>query len=175
MPVTLADIAQSDRYCTPDEVLAPVRAFAPIDLDPCGHPASMVQPRREYLLERGEDGLELPWRTDGGIAYINPPYGRGWIPLWLGKIQEEHRRGAACLSLLPADTSTRWCQQLLAEAPALCFWRRRVRFVGAKDAAKFPSLVPYFGRDLERFAHHFAPHGRVLLRPWRSSDLRRLA
>jgi hypothetical protein len=36
-------------------------------------------------------------------------------------------------------------------ADALCFWKGRIKFVGARDPAPFPSLIAYWGNDTDRF------------------------
>jgi hypothetical protein len=58
-----------DAYCTPE----PIAKALPKKLgtDPCSNPHSIVVARNVYMLERGEDGLVLPWID---LTYVNGPF-----------------------------------------------------------------------------------------------------
>jgi site-specific DNA-methyltransferase (adenine-specific) len=75
-------------------------------------------------------------------VFVNPPYGPG-IRKWL------ERAGEADLAvfLLPARVDTRWFHDLvLPHAREIRFIRGRLKFVGAKHPAPFPSMIVVFGR-----------------------------
>ena len=60
-----------DVRLTPPVVIEAVRAaFGPIDLDPCHHEGSFVEPGRGITKE--ENALVTPW--SGDVAFMNPPY-----------------------------------------------------------------------------------------------------
>jgi hypothetical protein len=176
---------------TPDVVLAPVRAFAPIILDPCSNAESIVRARFEWRIERGEDGLRRPWfdfdaeRNERGCCFVNPPYED--LEEWARKIYAEGLGGTQMLVLIPARTETRAFQDyLLPRCGAVCFWKGRIahgvgsapssqRALFAGDAppmdagehtAPFPSVVLYFGTRPGGFARVFELYGQVL-KPWR--------
>lgn len=146
-------------WCTPHDVLMVVEAFAPIVLDPCSNPSSVVRAQRCY---RGpaarEDGLALPWAS---TTYCNPPYGDA-LPAWSHKISDEWRaRGVESISLVPARTDTFWWRTATRRAAAICFWNGRIQFIGAPDPAPFPSAFIYHGARVERFAAIFAAKGWI--------------
>lgn len=63
-----------------------------IDLDPCSNAASAVRALVDYRLDRGQDGLALPWRAS--LTYVNPPYGRE-VNRWVCKAVAEYDAGNA--------------------------------------------------------------------------------
>ena len=100
------------------------------------------------------DGLANPWY---GKVYMNPPYGRS-IGAWVEKAVDEVSRGHAKLvvALLPVRTDTRWWQKFVCNQvfpygnsnshghPLLDevrFLPGRLRFVGTKASAPFPSAI----------------------------------
>lgn len=116
----------SDAWTTPLWVAELVGRW---DLDPASNPRSHIRARRSYQLERGEDGLRLPWR---GSIYCNPPYSE---PLpWCERLA---RHEAPWCALVKLDTSTRWWAVLLLSGASWAPFRRRLRFglPGRRDAA----------------------------------------
>jgi len=128
--------------------------FAPggFDLDPAARDWSAKAPVY-YSLDRGEDGLELPWF---GNVWVNPPYGRGKIGWrWLSKMVHEVTEGAAELvvALMPARTDTAWWHELVmpnaAEIRLVCGRLTFEREDGAtQHGATFPSAILVFRRRL---------------------------
>lgn len=98
--------------------------------------------RRFYTREM--NGLSLPWSK---VNWCNPPYGKEIIE-WCRKADEEAQNGKFTAMLIPARTDTRWfheyCKKYRIE-----FLRGRVKFVGAKCGAPFPSMVVFFGKEFE--------------------------
>lgn len=180
--------SESEHWCTPPEVLAPVRSFAPIRFDPFSNGRSLV--RALEAVSPPADSLILDWPTDGCI-WCNPPYGRA-LGRCAAKIAEQAARGAEILTLVPARTDTKWWRQL---APVCwCAWQGRICFLEdaaawrvrmakqkkltaaqaaelvprrqfgelvASDAAPFAAALCYHGPRPELFAAHFAPYGQV--------------
>jgi hypothetical protein len=143
-------VLPSDLWRTPPPIVELVHRLGPIDLDPCGHPESVVGARRQYLLERGEDGLVLPW---AGFYYCNPPYSRGNLDRWLARCREQAAAGARGIALVPSDTSTRWWHYEVRRATAFCLLSKRARFLGAVSGSpKFGSALIYWGPRPEAFA-----------------------
>jgi site-specific DNA-methyltransferase (adenine-specific) len=76
---------------------------------------------------------------------MNPPYGTA-IKHWVRKAYESTEKGATTVALLPARTDTRWFHDYIyhksnVEIRFIC---GRVKFVGAKHAAPFPSMIVVF-------------------------------
>ena len=148
---------------TPQDVLDPVRAFAGptgIGIDPCSNATSIVGARTELRLDRGHDGLAVPWGGHGR-AYVNPPYTRRDLPRWIRKVVHEARLGVEIILLVAARVDTKWFAPLWT-ADAICFWRGRIVFIGAVSGATFPSALVYFGSRAADFDDHFRSLGQVV-------------
>lgn len=155
-----------DDWCTPPELLARVRAVAPIGLDPCSNRDSQVRAARAISREDTPDGLSADWRALLGqeaLAYVNPPYGRQ-LGRWVQKCADEAARGAEVVLLCPARPGTRWWRAgvLQGRAARVCFLFGRPRFLlGGSEIAgsTFDVAVIYWGAQAERFSSAFAQAG----------------
>lgn len=160
---------------TPDDVLECVRMVAPIDLDPCTTTENPTKARKFICpgpLHEGNriaagggigvcgDGLALPWESDAGLVFVNPPYGRH-LPKWAAKMRLEASGGVEIVALVPARTDTKWFQKHLSKADAICFWEGRLTFRGAPYPAPFPSALVYFGDRSKAFRRVFAGKGWI--------------
>lgn len=107
-------------------------------------PAATYENRKcSRYFSKKMDGLRLPW---SGRVFLNPPYGRE-IGKWVEKACEASKSNAEyVVCLLPARTDTRWWHDWVMRATEVRFIRGRVRFVGAKNAAPFPSCIVVFRR-----------------------------
>ena len=181
----------NDFYMTGAGILNPIRAFATIELDPCGackpifddpaaekpkvvrHEAvqSLVFAEREYRLDRGEDGLTLPWRVKmGNVVFVNPPYSQ--TRAWVRKADEESKRLNEILMLVAARTGTQAVQA--SRTRLICFLKERLRFLdpetllppidanGKATGAMFDSMIMYYGMREAAFRAVFAPYGKVV-------------
>ena len=137
--------AQSSHHCTPPEVLDCVRRLGVIGLDPCSNARSEVGARVEWR----RAGLDHEW-LGYGLVYVNPPYGRD-VQSWTRRCAETGDRGENVVGLLPVRSDSRWWHEDVARAAAICFWRGRLRFLGACSSAPFPSAVVFWGGG--EFAH----------------------
>ena len=89
-----------------------------------------------------DNGLDQEWT---GTCWMNPPYGRG-IDKWIKKAYESE---ATVVCLLPARTDTAWFHDYIMKAKregkaTIKFLRGRIKFVGAKNSAPFPSMIVVF-------------------------------
>ncbi len=123
----------SDQWCTPAWLAA---VLGPFDLDPASNARSHIAAVRSYELERGEDGLQLPW---AGSVFLNPPYSN---PLPWARRLADHA-GPWC-ALLKNDSTTRWYAALMAVNPVVAPFKKRLRFEGDRAmTANFPSVLVY--------------------------------
>jgi len=161
-------------WCTPPEVLGPIRRLAPdgqVGLDPCASQLGHVLACEEWFgptvgyhngtdldgfpreqLCGAMDGLREPW-AGHGLAFANPPYGRG-VAAWARKasVEGQRMRGLDQLVLLvAARTDTAWFREAISHAGAVYFWPGRIRFLGADAPAPFPSVLIYWGEDPRAF------------------------
>lgn len=127
-----SDGERATRWLTPPHI---VEALGEFDLDPCGAPGHDLA-GRTYLLERGEDGLALPWK---GRVWLNPPYGREAEPFM--KRLADHPDGGT--AFLFARTETRvFFETVWERATALLFLRRRVSFLRPDLSTAAPANAP---------------------------------
>lgn len=99
------------------------------------------------------DGLKQDWHffDRGGACWMNPPYGRD-IGKWVEKAHDESLKGATVVCLLPSRTDTKyfhrfiWDEEKDKSRPGVTvrFLRGRIKFVGAKNSAPFPSMIVIF-------------------------------
>lgn len=132
-----------------------------IGLDPCSNDQSLVDAAFAYNKDRGGNGLLCSW-SEYGAVYVNPPYGRE-IGQWVDKCAAESRadRDLEIIALLPARTDAKWFQRLW-RCDALCFWRGRLKFLGAPSSAPFPSVLAYWGMNRSKFRHVMQDVGAVV-------------
>lgn len=101
------------------------------------------------------DALALKdWRVDEAprAYWCNPPYSRGLQKRFIEKAAIEQTHGVTTVMLLPARTDTqvfhREIWNRFEHRPRtnreVRFLKGRLKFVGAKDAAPFPSMIVVF-------------------------------
>lgn len=123
-PKTMTEL--SDSACTPKWLCAMLHE---VDTDPCSNPRSHVKARRSFSLEKGLDGLKLPWwrgrewwehdgKPESGSVYENFTYSNP-MP-WCEKTIEEIRSGNCheVIVLCKLDPSTRWWKLLTGWDPS---------------------------------------------------------
>ena len=117
-----------DTWCTPRWL---TDLLPRVDVDPASNPRSTVRADRSYMLETGENGLELPW---GAMTFCNPPYGN--VLPWAMRLQHEVRNGLVlgAAFLVNADHSTRWWKQLSRLLPNRLDFDQRIQFVAPPGA-----------------------------------------
>ena len=161
---------------TPPEVLDPVRRVAPIGLDPCSNPFSLVKARTSWSLEGGHNGL-LPSWGGHGLVFVNPPYGDD-LPVWVEKINKEASVSAALgnfgseiVLLAPARTDAKWFQEgVLHRVRVVLFWKGRISFLQRGEfpdgSSAFPAFLGYWGprpgafiREVETLGRVWTPNG----------------
>ncbi len=145
---------------TPKCVLEVVREFDDIALDPCSNPWSTVGARVELSAHLGDDGFGVDWACvvgdEGGVVFVNPPYGRGHLARWVDKCAFEAAERAEIILLVPCAPETGWAMEARRACNAWGVWGKRIPFVGAGgEAAKAANAVYYFGPRRFLFAHVF--------------------
>lgn len=132
---------------TPPEIFDPLNAVFNFDIDVCAT-AENTKCQRYYTPEI--DGLKQPWHNNE-VCWCNPPYGRA-IQKWIRKAVDEAAKGASVVCLITArPDTTYWHDMVFPYARAICFVRGRLKFVGAKHSAPFPSAIVVFSpRSLEQ-------------------------
>jgi len=116
-------------------------------LDPC---ANDQNHKCALYYTRVQDGLARPWT--GHTVWVNPPYGKKVLPNWVRKCWLACQHGTTVVLLIPARTDTAYWHDYVMQSAEVRLVRGRLRFVGAKGAAPFPSTVVVF-----RPYHHGPP------------------
>jgi phage N-6-adenine-methyltransferase len=123
---------------TPPEFFAALDAEFHFTLDVC---ATTENAKCERYISEDVDALSVDWSNE--VCWMNPPYGAE-IPKWMAKAWNESRHSTV-VCLVPARTDTRWWHQY-AERGERRFVQGRIRFVGARYNAPFPSAIVVFRR-----------------------------
>lgn len=129
-----------DDWETPPDLFSLLDAEFGFTLDVCATRANTKCPR---YFSPTDNGLGQRWQ---GVCWMNPPYSQ--IRQWLAKACDEARRGVLVVCLVPARTGTRWWWDY-ARRGEVRFLPGRLRFVGSKHSAPFPSAVVIFGPDVK--------------------------
>jgi hypothetical protein len=105
------EAAQTDQTCTP-KFLADLLPL--VDLDPASNSRSHIRARWAYSLEKGLDGLKLPWR---GTVFINWPF--SFPEPFAEKAIHEMTIGNCTdlIVLCKLDTGTEWYRTITSRIP----------------------------------------------------------
>lgn len=108
-------------------------------LDVC---ATKENAKCERYFDIEHNALKQRWGPER--CWLNPPYGNG-IWEWVQYARNEARiNKALVVCLLPARTDTKWWHNYVMDADLIKFLPGRVKFVGGKSAAPFPSAIAVF-------------------------------
>lgn len=119
-------------------------------LDPC---ATSENAKCSKFYTKEQDGLKQDW--GGETVFCNPPYskktkGNPGQEAWIRKCYEEGRRTTVVM-LIPARTDTIAFHRYIYGKADIRFLKGRVKFVGGKSAAPFPSMVVIFSGAAQGF------------------------
>jgi phage N-6-adenine-methyltransferase len=144
-----------DDWQTPPELFAQIHAEFDICVDAAATRANCVVP--DYFgpdCARQPDALKEPWSKFGSLSryWCNPPYSRGLQGKFIAKAAAERLNGVTTVMLIPARTDTKayhahiWDASRHQPRPGIevRFLPGRIKFVGAKHGAPFPSMVVVF-------------------------------
>lgn len=123
---------------TPHDLFAQFDAEFHFTLDVC---ATRTNAKCVEFIPPEWNGLEQNWGRH--VCWMNPPYGRE-IGAWMQKALISSIYGATVVCLVPSRTDTRWWHNYAMKADERRFLKGRVRFVGAKSSAPFPSAIVIF-------------------------------
>jgi len=128
--------SKSGEWETPQDLFGTLDKIFHFDLDVC---ATKNNTKCEQFFNLEDDSLKQSWEDK--ICWMNPPYGRE-IDDWVAKaFWEAREHSITVVALLPARTDTKWWHSFVMRAQQIWFIRGRVKFVGAKSSAPFPSCI----------------------------------
>jgi hypothetical protein len=162
----VANNSGNNEWYTPAEYIEAARAvLGEIYLDPASSDIAQKTVKAKIYFTAEDDGLRYQW---DGRVWMNPPYASELIGKFAEKLVNHFAGGDVpeAVVLVNNATETGWFQSMLDYASAVCFVRRRIKFV---DQNGNPSGAPlqgqailYLGDDPARFTQHFAPFGAIL-------------
>ncbi len=129
--------SETDQWATPQALFNTLDALFHFDLDVA---ATDENAKCGRYFTVAENGLKQPWI---GTCWMNPPYGRKIIDLWVKKASESALEGATVVALVPARTDTQWWQNYCA-GQEVFFLMGRLKFGDATSGAPFPSALVIF-------------------------------
>jgi DNA N-6-adenine-methyltransferase (Dam) len=112
------------------------------------------------------DGLKRDWH---GRVFLNPPYHRDLLPLFIERLITELEAGriTAAIMLTNNCTDTNWFLQAQSACSAICFTCGRIKFTQGDGVTE---VMPtqgqaffYFGNDVARFIDAFNEVGFVMV------------
>lgn len=115
-PTTGRHITAGDQRNTSQPIVDLIKRFAPIGVDPCSNAGSKWGAFVEYRLERGENGLVLPWavrgQPKGSIVPVNGPWSA--LLAWVEKARREYLEyGVESVFICRPEAATEWSKLLL--------------------------------------------------------------
>jgi phage N-6-adenine-methyltransferase len=135
-----------DDWQTPPDLCAKLNHEFRLKLDVAAHAGNT---KCQYWYGPGglhEDALSVPWEPGYGACWMNPPYSRGLQRKFIVKAFDERRHGVTTVALLPARTDTLSFHDYIYQRSGVevRFLKGRIKFVGARHGAPFPSMVVIF-------------------------------
>ena len=130
---------KKDKWETPHDLFDQLNSEFHFTLDPCCEVSTAKC--RKYYTEK-ENGLLQDWTHE--VVFVNPPYSRGNIDLWMKKCWEESLKGVRIVALIPVSSSSNWWHEYVLGCSEIRYIRRRVKFVGARYTAPFSSCIAIY-------------------------------
>jgi DNA N-6-adenine-methyltransferase (Dam) len=154
----------NNEWFTPAEYIELARrTMGGFDLDPASHALAQETVRAGKFFVAEDNGLEKPWC---GKVWLNPPYSRGLLSLFVDKLLAEWASGAVSQAILLTHnyTDTEWFHTAARASQMICFPNRRVRFrspVGDESSPTQGQAFFYFGEDNSAFHRAFGDIGLI--------------
>jgi ParB family chromosome partitioning protein len=153
----LAGLTANNEWYTPPEWIERARAaMGSIDCDPASAAFAQQTIRAREWFDKERDGLIHPWR---GNVWLNPPYARRQIELFIEKLIAERPRFTQAIVLTDNRTDTLWFRDLCSISRIAAFTTGRIGFYNEAVPQSSPangSVFMYIGDRAEQFSEEFA-------------------
>jgi hypothetical protein len=162
VPHVLHNSGDNEWYTTPEHARAVRLVLGQIDLDPASSPEANKVIQANVFYTAKDNGLAYPWR---GRVFMNPPYASSLIGLFASKLKEHVETGdvTEAIALVNNATETKWFNDIISVASAVCFPQGRVKF-WAIDKIAAPlqgQTFIYIGDNPNEFKGVFSRFGWV--------------
>jgi hypothetical protein len=149
-------------YTPPEYICLARQVMGDIDLDPtsCEKANEIVQASKYFTKE--DDGLSREWR---GRVFLNPPYSGSLVSAFTAKLVDSCLYGGVTEAVLLVNnaTETKWGQLALSECDAVCFPKKRIKFLdqdlNPTGSPLQGQMICYFGKYSARFREVFSGVG----------------
>jgi site-specific DNA-methyltransferase (adenine-specific) len=143
--------SNKDEWETPPEIFNPLDAEFDFDVDVCADENNNKCQLFFCKISETQNGLTADWAASGHkVFWCNPPYSN--LKAWIAKNAAEAKKGMTCVMLIPSRTDTKAWHTYIYDSK---LWRfrpgiearflpGRVKFVGGKHCAPFPSCIVIF-------------------------------
>lgn len=158
--------AGNNEWYTPPEYIEAGRlVMGQIDLDPASSEIANQIVKASCYFTTESDGLAREW---AGRVWMNPPYAAELIGKFSDKLIEHFTDGdvTEAIVLVNNATETAWFQAMLGQSSAVCFVKRRVKFLNPEGnpvgAPLQGQALLYLGDKPGTFADYFRQFGAIL-------------
>ncbi|HCE2128184.1 TPA: phage N-6-adenine-methyltransferase [Vibrio parahaemolyticus] len=137
--------SKQDKWQTPPAVFEKLNEEFNFTLDATAEPETALC---DHYFTIDDDALTQGWGNQ--MVYCNPPYSQ--LKDFAKKAQEEAKKGATVVMLVPARTDTKAFHDYLSHGEVRLI-KGRLKFLmegKEQDAAPFPSMVCVMGKDREQ-------------------------
>jgi phage N-6-adenine-methyltransferase len=132
-----------------------------INLDPASSDIANKSVQANVYYTQDNSGLDKEWH---GNVWMNPPYSRNLLPNFIDKLVDSDITQA--IVLVNNATETQWAAKLLAYSDAVCFIKKRIKFIDIDGNDKLSGLqgqmICYKGHNVSRFIDEFSQYGVCL-------------
>ncbi len=150
-----------DECGTPEKYIGLVKeVLGTISLDPCTTSEFNEVVGAEKYYTKEDNALRKNWLAS--TVYVNPPYSRKLMPLFVDKVIREYvnRNIHEVIVLTNIQGSSKWYQSLMTYCDSFCMPNHRIQFNGKKNNW-YSQTFFYFGENEERFFDVFSKIGVV--------------
>lgn len=154
-----------NEWYTPKYIIDAARkTMGSIDLDPASSEIANRTVQATTFYTKEVNGLIQPWF---GNVWLNPPYSKDLIRQFVSAVRNKWSEYDQAIILVNNATETRWFQELLNTASAVCFVDSRIKFLDMYGKPGNPlqgQAIFYVGSYHSTFVINFSQFGMCKIR-----------
>jgi ParB family chromosome partitioning protein len=149
-----------NEWYTPKYIIDAARkTMGSIDLDPASSEIANRTVQATTFYTKEDNGLMQLWY---GNIWLNPPYSKDLIRQFISAVRNKRSEYDQAIILVNNATETRWFQDLLNVASAVCFVDTRIKFLDIYGKPGSPlqgQVILYIGSHHSKFIVNFSQFG----------------